>query len=89
MIETTQHDAWQAGDAYEQYMGRWSRQLPPLFLECIDTSKDPIPGAASSEIKVDSLGAQLMSDSPKPTFMTFQAFADGGLSNLDQCFVLH
>ena len=33
MAETSRHDAWQAGDSYEQYMGRWSRQIAPLFLE--------------------------------------------------------
>jgi SAM-dependent methyltransferase len=31
--ETTRHDAWQAGDSYEAYMGRWSRRLAPLFLD--------------------------------------------------------
>ncbi|MED5618469.1 class I SAM-dependent methyltransferase [Ideonella sp. BN130291] len=30
---TTTPDTWQAGDAYERYMGRWSRQLTPLFLQ--------------------------------------------------------
>lgn len=33
MVETSRYDAWQAGDSYEQYMGRWSRQIAPLFLE--------------------------------------------------------
>jgi len=28
-------DKWQGGDAYERYMGRWSRQLAPRFLRCI------------------------------------------------------
>ncbi len=27
------HDAWQAGDRYEAYMGRWSRQVAPRFLD--------------------------------------------------------
>jgi len=31
--ETTRHDAWQAGDSYEAYMGRWSRRVAPLFLD--------------------------------------------------------
>jgi SAM-dependent methyltransferase len=26
------HDAWQAGDSYEAYMGRWSRLIAPRFL---------------------------------------------------------
>ena len=30
------HDAWQAGDSYEAYMGRWSRQVAPNFLDWLD-----------------------------------------------------
>lgn len=26
-------DAWERGDPYEQYVGRWSRQVAPLFLD--------------------------------------------------------
>jgi SAM-dependent methyltransferase len=33
MAQTARHDAWQAGDSYEQYMGRWSRQVAPRFLD--------------------------------------------------------
>ena len=34
MSETSQrHDAWQAGDSYDLYMGRWSRQIAPRFLD--------------------------------------------------------
>jgi SAM-dependent methyltransferase len=33
MVETTRHDAWQAGDSYDLYMGRWSRQIAPRFLD--------------------------------------------------------
>ncbi len=33
MAEASRHDAWQAGDSYEAYMGRWSRQIAPRFLE--------------------------------------------------------
>ena len=33
MAESSRHDAWQAGDRYEAYMGRWSRQLAPHFLD--------------------------------------------------------
>jgi SAM-dependent methyltransferase len=29
-------DKWQSGDAYERYMGRWSRQLAPLFVRWLD-----------------------------------------------------
>jgi SAM-dependent methyltransferase len=36
MAETSRHDAWQAGDSYDSYMGRWSRQIAPLFLDWLD-----------------------------------------------------
>lgn len=36
MTTTSRHDAWQAGDSYEQYMGRWSRQVAPRFLDWLD-----------------------------------------------------
>jgi SAM-dependent methyltransferase len=36
MAETTRHDAWQAGDSYDLYMGRWSRQVAPRFLDWLD-----------------------------------------------------
>jgi ubiquinone/menaquinone biosynthesis C-methylase UbiE len=33
MTSASRHDAWQAGARYEAYMGRWSRQLAPHFLD--------------------------------------------------------
>lgn len=33
MAEPSRHDAWQAGDRYESFMGRWSRQIAPTFLD--------------------------------------------------------
>jgi SAM-dependent methyltransferase len=36
MAEASRHDAWQAGDRYEAYMGRWSRLLAPRFLDWLD-----------------------------------------------------
>ena len=33
MADASRHDAWQAGDRYELYMGRWSRQVAPRFLD--------------------------------------------------------
>ncbi len=39
MAETSRHDAWQAGDSYEAYMGRWSRQIAPRFLEWLDAPR--------------------------------------------------
>jgi ubiquinone/menaquinone biosynthesis C-methylase UbiE len=37
MSQTTRHDAWQAGDSYDLYMGRWSRQVAPRFLDWLGT----------------------------------------------------
>jgi len=36
MTPTPTTDKWQSGDAYERYMGRWSRQLAPQFLRWLD-----------------------------------------------------
>ena len=33
--QTSRHDAWQAGESYEFYMGRWSRRIAPLFLDLV------------------------------------------------------
>lgn len=33
MSEAARHDAWQAGDSYDLYMGRWSRALASRFLD--------------------------------------------------------
>ncbi|MBM6578954.1 class I SAM-dependent methyltransferase [Microvirga sp. BT689] len=32
MGEQNRHDAWNAGDSYDRYMGRWSRLIAPRFL---------------------------------------------------------
>ncbi|MEX2617186.1 MAG: methyltransferase domain-containing protein [Alphaproteobacteria bacterium] len=40
MAELTRHDAWQAGDSYEAYMGRWSRRIAPLFLDWLGAADD-------------------------------------------------
>src|SRR5262245_61908879 len=29
-------DTWERGSPYEQYVGRWSRQVAPLFLSWLD-----------------------------------------------------
>jgi SAM-dependent methyltransferase len=38
MAEASRHDAWQAGDRYEAYMGRWSRQLAPRFVDWLSVA---------------------------------------------------
>jgi SAM-dependent methyltransferase len=39
MAESSRHDTWRAGDRYEAYMGRWSRQIAPLFLDWLDAGE--------------------------------------------------
>ena len=36
MAQTARHDAWQAGEGYDRYMGRWSRLIAPRFLHWLD-----------------------------------------------------
>lgn len=33
MSQQSRHDAWSAGESYDVYMGRWSRQVAPRFLD--------------------------------------------------------
>jgi SAM-dependent methyltransferase len=40
MAEASRHDAWQAGDRYEAYMGRWSRLVAPRFLDWLGAPGD-------------------------------------------------
>ena len=39
MAESSRHDVWQVGDRYEVYMGRWSRQIAPRFLDWLDAGE--------------------------------------------------
>jgi SAM-dependent methyltransferase len=39
MAETSRHDAWQAGESYDAYMGRWSRCIAPLFLDRLEAAE--------------------------------------------------
>ncbi len=40
MTQASRHDAWQAGERYEAYMGRWSRQIAPRFLDWLAAPGD-------------------------------------------------
>jgi SAM-dependent methyltransferase len=39
MAEMSRHDAWQAGESYDAYMGRWSRLIAPQFLDRLDAAE--------------------------------------------------
>ena len=76
MTTTSRHDAWQAGDSYEQYMGRWSRQVAPRFLEWLDapTGLDWLEvgcgtGALSSAILARCAPRSLVSVDPSEGFL--------------------
>jgi SAM-dependent methyltransferase len=36
MTENAKHDAWNAGDSYDAYMGRWSKKLAVQFLDWLN-----------------------------------------------------
>jgi SAM-dependent methyltransferase len=40
MSQSDRHDAWDAGEAYDRYMGRWSRLIVPRFLDWLDAGSD-------------------------------------------------
>jgi SAM-dependent methyltransferase len=37
---TSRHDTWSSGDAYERYIGRWSRLVAPEFIRWLAVPKD-------------------------------------------------
>lgn len=37
MAQSTRHDAWNSGSSYEAYMGRWSREIAPRFLDWLES----------------------------------------------------
>lgn len=77
MPETSRHDAWQAGDSYDAYMGRWSRQVAPRFLDSLDRP-DGLDwlevgcgtGALSAAILERCLPKSLISIDPSEGFLT-------------------
>lgn len=57
MSTNSRHDAWNTGESYDRYMGRWSRQLAPHFLAWlgVEAGRDWLDigcgtGALSAEI---------------------------------------
>ena len=76
MAEASRHDAWQAGDRYEAYMGRWSRQIAPLFLDGL-SAKDDLDwldigcgtGALSAAILAHCNPRSLISIDPSESFV--------------------
>ena len=40
MADTSKHDTWAQGDAYEPYVGRWSRKIAPEFIAWLNVIKE-------------------------------------------------
>lgn len=76
MAEVSRHDAWQAGDRYDAYMGRWSRKLAPRFLDWLGASEglDWLDvgcgtGALSAAILAQCNPASLIAIDPSEAFV--------------------
>lgn len=76
MSQSSRHDAWQAGDSYELYMGRWSRQIAPRFLAwlALEPQRDWLDigcgtGALSASILSDANPRSLLSIDPSEGFL--------------------
>lgn len=84
------HDAWQAGDSYEAYMGRWSRQVAPRFLDwlALPPGLDWLEvgcgtGALSAAILAEAAPASLVAIDPSEGFL---ARARGTVSDARAAF---
>ena len=40
MVQSSRHDSWAAGESYERYMGRWSREVAARYLDWLAAPKD-------------------------------------------------
>ena len=77
MADASRHDAWQAGDRYDAYMGRWSRQIAPRFLDWL-AATDGLDwldigcgtGALSASILARCNPRSLISIDPSEGFVT-------------------
>ncbi|GLQ54057.1 class I SAM-dependent methyltransferase [Devosia nitrariae] len=76
MSEQSRHDAWSAGESYDLYMGRWSRQVAPRFLDWLAPAEglDWLEvgcgtGALSGEILARCTPASLTAIEPSEGFL--------------------
>jgi ubiquinone/menaquinone biosynthesis C-methylase UbiE len=77
MEQASRHDAWQAGDSYDLYMGRWSRQIAPAFLDWLAPAAGLEwlevgcgTGALSAAIVARAKPKSLVSIDPSEGFLT-------------------
>ncbi len=76
MNDTSRHDAWQAGDSYDAYMGRWSRRVAPRFLDWLSAPPGQAwldvgcgTGALSAAILTQCVPASVLSIDPSEGFV--------------------
>lgn len=76
MPEQARHDAWSAGDSYDAYMGRWSRQIAPMFVDWLNAERDLDwvevgcgTGALSAQILERAVPASLVAIDPSAGFI--------------------
>lgn len=76
MSEQSRHDSWSAGESYDLYMGRWSRQVAPRFLDWLAPAEglDWLEvgcgtGALSAEILIRSRPASFTGVEPSEGFL--------------------
>lgn len=74
------YDAWSAADAYERYMGRWSRRLAISFIDRLDAAADLAwldvgcgTGALSAAVLDLTAPASLVAIDPSPGFVEHAA----------------
>ena len=98
MTTSAKFDSWAAGDAYEHYMGRWSRQIARDFLDWLAPSPDADwidvgcgTGALSATILDHCRPKSVLGVDPSDGFVAFARensaddrarFAVGGAENL-------
>ena len=75
-MPSSRHDAWQAGESYDAYMGRWSRQIAPQFVDWLAAPADADwfevgcgTGALSQAILARAVPRSLVSTDPSEGFL--------------------
>ncbi len=84
-------DLWSSGDAYERYMGRWSRRVAPVFLDWVNVPSGNSwidigcgTGALSAAIAGRHAPGRLVGVDPSPAFIESARSQVAGLSELRQ-----
>jgi SAM-dependent methyltransferase len=77
VVSSPKNSAWQAGESYDAYMGRWSRRIAPLFLDRMGTAEglDWLDvgcgtGALSDAILTRCAPRSVTGVDPSPGFLT-------------------